>query len=205
MKWVCKRIKVHFTYDALGRITREQTGDDIVEFNYDELNNLSRLTLPQGDSLNWLYYGSGHATAINHLIDGRSQLITEFDRDDLHREISRTQGALTQYRQYDKLGRTISTFSSRDKQHPLNGITLWRKWFYDPQDNLGAMEDTYRGWVEYLYDSEQRLKKVASSENLDTMLFYDRADNLLERPQSEIDGKHSPSTKDSFLFMGTKL
>ncbi|EGT0657554.1 hypothetical protein JAG27_001276 [Proteus mirabilis] len=129
-------MKVHFTYDALGRITREQTGDDIVEFNYDELNNLSRLTLPQGDSLNWLYYGSGHATAINHLIDGRSQLITEFDRDDLHREISRTQGALTQYRQYDKLGRTISTFSSRDKQHPLNGITLWRKWFYDPQDNL---------------------------------------------------------------------
>lgn len=118
------------------RITREQTGDDIVEFNYDELNNLSRLTLPQGDSLNWLYYGSGHATAINHLIDGRSQLITEFERDDLHREISRTQGALTQYRQYDKLRRTISTFSSRDKQHPLNGITLWRKWFYDPQDNL---------------------------------------------------------------------
>ena len=136
LKWVCKRIKVHFTYDALGRITREQTGDDIVEFNYDELNNLIRLTLPQGDSLNWLYYGSGHATAINHLIDGRSQLITEFDRDDLHREISRTQGALTQYRQYDKLGRTISTFSSRDKQHPLNGITLWCKWFYDPQDNL---------------------------------------------------------------------
>ncbi len=185
--------QVHFTYDALGRITREQTGDDIVEFNYDELNNLSRLTLPQGDSLNWLYYGSGHATAINHLVDSRSQLITEFERDDLHREISRTQGELTQYRQYDKLGRTISTFSSRDKQHPLNGITLWRKWFYDPQDNLGAMEDTYRGWVEYLYDSEQRLKRVASSENLDAMLFYDRADNLLERPQSEIDAEHSPT------------
>ena len=55
------------------------------------------------------------------------------------------------------------------------------------------MEDTYRGWVEYLYDSEQRLKKVASSENLDTMLFYDRADNLLERPQSEMDAEHSPT------------
>ncbi len=92
---------------------------------HDELNNLSRLTLPpQGDSpqlaLLWLW----HATAINHLVDSRSQLITEFERDDLHREISRTQGELTQYRQYDKLGRTISTFSSRDKQHPLNGITF---------------------------------------------------------------------------------
>ncbi|MEQ5737935.1 RHS repeat domain-containing protein [Providencia rettgeri] len=43
--------QVHFTYDALGRITREQTGDDIVEFAYDELNNLSRLTLPQGDTV----------------------------------------------------------------------------------------------------------------------------------------------------------
>lgn len=151
--------QVHFTYDALGRITREQTGDDIVEFAYDELNNLSCLTLPQGDSLNWLYYGSGHATAINHLVDGTPHLITEFERDDLHREISRTQGVLTQYRQYDKLGRTISTFSSRNKPHPLNGIASSRKWFYDEQDNLGAMEDHYRDWVEYLYDSEQRLKK----------------------------------------------
>ncbi|EMU9122090.1 RHS repeat-associated core domain-containing protein [Providencia stuartii] len=181
--------QVHFTYDALGRITREQTGDDIVEFAYDELNNLSCLTLPQGDSLNWLYYGSGHATAINHLVDGTPHLITEFERDDLHREISRTQGALTQYRQYDKLGRTISTFSSRNKPHPLNGIASSRKWFYDEQDNLGAMEDHYRGWVEYLYDSEQRLKKVSSGENMDAMLFYDRADNLLERPQSEIEAQ----------------
>ena len=51
------------------------------------------------------------------------------------------------------------------------------------------MEDHYRGWVEYLYDSEQRLKKVSSGENMDAMLFYDRADNLLERPQSEIEAQ----------------
>ncbi|HGN9102158.1 TPA: RHS repeat domain-containing protein, partial [Providencia stuartii] len=44
-------------------------------------------------------------------------------------------------------------------------------------------------WVEYLYDSEQRLKKVSSGENMDAMLFYDRADNLLERPQSEIEAQ----------------
>ncbi|RMA04447.1 type IV secretion protein Rhs, partial [Providencia stuartii] len=93
------------------------------------------------------------------------------------------------YRQYDKLGRTISTFSSRNKPHPLNGIASSRKWFYDEQDNLGAMEDHYRDWVEYLYDSEQRLKKVSSGENMDAMLFYDRADNLLERPQSEIEAQ----------------
>ncbi|MEX9967844.1 RHS repeat-associated core domain-containing protein, partial [Providencia stuartii] len=90
-------------------------------------------------------------------------------------------------------GRTISTFSSRNKPHPLNGIASSRKWFYDEQDNLGAMEDHYRGWVEYLYDSEQRLKKVSSGENMDAMLFYDRADNLLERPQSEIEVQ-TPST-----------
>ncbi|MBS7785492.1 RHS repeat domain-containing protein, partial [Providencia stuartii] len=33
----------------------------------------------------------------------------------------------------------------------------------------------------------------ASSENMDAMLFYDRADNLLERPQSEIEAQ-TPST-----------
>ena len=65
--------------------------------------------------------------------------------------------------------------------------------FMIPKIILVPWKTPYRGWVEYLYDSEQRLKKVASSENLDAMLFYDRADNLLERPQSEMDAEHSPT------------
>ncbi|MGV8002723.1 RHS repeat-associated core domain-containing protein [Photorhabdus temperata subsp. temperata] len=47
------------------------------------------------------------------------------------------------------------------------------------------MEDHYRGMIEYLYDSESRLKKVTHwGSAYDEMLWYDRADNLLEQPQA---------------------
>ncbi|WP_387696268.1 hypothetical protein, partial [Photorhabdus sp. RM157S] len=50
---------------------------------------------------------------------------------------------------------------------------------------LQVMEDHYRGTIEYLYDSESRLKKVTHwGSAYNDMLWYDRADNLLEQPQA---------------------
>ncbi|BCZ57600.1 hypothetical protein SL267_22170 [Serratia marcescens] len=40
----------------------------------DALANLQALTLPQGDRLQWLYYGSGHASAIKF----NQQVVSEF-------------------------------------------------------------------------------------------------------------------------------
>ncbi|PHM53887.1 RHS repeat-associated core domain-containing protein [Xenorhabdus sp. KK7.4] len=171
---------INFEYDALGRIIREHSGNEVLQFNYDEMDNLTELTLPQGDTLRWLYYGSGHLSAIRH----NQQMITEFERDNLHRETSRTQGKLFQFREYDPLGRRISQYSVRDKSASIGQGKPWRAWHYDRQDDLCLMEDHYRGWVEYLYDSESRLKKVTSVDSFEEMLWYDRADNLLERPQS---------------------
>ncbi|MDX7989489.1 RHS repeat protein, partial [Xenorhabdus sp. 12] len=38
---------VSFAYDALGRVIQEQSGEDILQFSYDEMDNLAELTLPQ--------------------------------------------------------------------------------------------------------------------------------------------------------------
>ncbi|WP_262979755.1 DUF6531 domain-containing protein, partial [Photorhabdus temperata] len=178
---------VRFGYDALGRVIREQNGDDCLQFSYDELDNLTALTLPQGGTLSWLYYGSGHLSAIRH----EQKLITEFERDDLHRETRRTQGGLFQLRDYDPLGRCTHQYSLPLKQadaEPLPYLSEgkpWRAWLYNPQDELQVMEDHYRGMIEYLYDSESRLKKVTHwGSAYDEMLWYDRADNLLEQPQA---------------------
>ncbi|WP_244161556.1 RHS repeat-associated core domain-containing protein [Photorhabdus luminescens] len=178
---------VRFDYDALGRVIREQNGDDVLQFSYDELDNLTALTLPQGGTLSWLYYGSGHLSAIRH----EQTLLTEFERDRLHRETRRTQGKLFQLRDYDPLGRCIHQYSLPLKQadaEPLPYLSEgkpWRAWVYGPQDELQMMEDHYRGIVDYLYDSESRLKKVTRQGcAYEDMLWYDRADNLLDQPQS---------------------
>ena len=70
----------------------------------DELGNLLQTRLPDGRWLNHLYYGSGHLHQLN--LDG--QLISDFERDRLHREVLRTQGQLTKHSDYDPSGRLRS-------------------------------------------------------------------------------------------------
>ena len=70
-------------------------------WKYDALGNCTALTLPDGRNLKQLYYGSGHLLSI--ALDNLP--VTEFTRDTLHRELSRTQGGLTMRSEYDRLGR----------------------------------------------------------------------------------------------------
>ncbi|MGQ6281984.1 type IV secretion protein Rhs, partial [Serratia sp. IR-2025] len=52
---------VQMRYDAAGRLLGEQGVNGELQYQWDALANLQALTLPQGDRLQWLYYGSGHA------------------------------------------------------------------------------------------------------------------------------------------------
>ncbi|MEX5629522.1 hypothetical protein [Pseudomonas marginalis] len=54
------------------------------------MGHLETLTLPDQRQLNHLFYGSGHMHQLN--LDGR--VISDFERDALHEEVLRTQGAL---------------------------------------------------------------------------------------------------------------
>jgi uncharacterized protein RhaS with RHS repeats len=59
--------------------------------SYDPLGNRLQTILPDGRSLNWLFYGSGHVHQIN--LDG--EVLADIERDALHRETSRSQGRLS--------------------------------------------------------------------------------------------------------------
>ncbi|MDC9821766.1 hypothetical protein PRK99_20680 [Pectobacterium polonicum] len=96
--------EVRLTYDAAGYLSGECGSEGSITYTRDALGNVSTLSLPEGDTLRWLHYGSGHVSAVkfNH------QVISEFTRDRLHREITRTQGRREQRREYDRLGRLAS-------------------------------------------------------------------------------------------------
>lgn len=168
--------------DAMGRVIREHNGAEALTYRYDALGNLSALGLPDGGEFRWLYYGSGHVTAIGY----NQRLISEFERDTLHREISRTQGALTQRRSYDPLGRrqwqgSVSSLLSEALTGPEQGA-LWRAYHYDDLHELAAAEDSHRGMLSYDYDVEGRLRSVYSLRGGQTQYQYDRADNLVMPP-----------------------
>jgi uncharacterized protein RhaS with RHS repeats len=103
-------------------------------YRYDELGNLETLTLPDQRQLNHLYYGSGHLHQLN--LDGR--VISDFERDSLHEEVLRTQGALHTHTRYDRNGR-LSQKALLYQQVAREVLPLLQKDYqYDASDNLVA-------------------------------------------------------------------
>jgi YD repeat-containing protein len=121
--------KLLFTYSRRGELLSETSRLGVLAHRYDELGNRCAITLPDRRTINRLHYGSGHLHQIK--IDG--DVISDFERDDLHREILRTKGALTTRFGYDKLGRkTWQDMTARDTHEPV----LHREWEYDRAGGL---------------------------------------------------------------------
>ncbi|WP_027706321.1 DUF6531 domain-containing protein, partial [Zymobacter palmae] len=101
---------VRLHYDALDNlIAEEQTADlpdgyhyrSVYRHTYDVLGNRQTTTLPNGQEVAWLRYGSGHV----HAMSLDRQPLFDFERDALHRETARHYGVQQQTRQYDVMGR----------------------------------------------------------------------------------------------------
>ncbi len=169
---------IQFTYDAAGKPIGEQGVNGELHYVYDTLGNLTALTLPGGQRLSWLHYGSGHVSAVRF----NQQTISDFTRDRLHRETERSQGVRTQHREYDRLGRRSLQRSARlpDVTLPEQAI-LERIYHYTGRGELAGVSDTLRGEIHYGYDAEGRLlKHYEVRQGHSTAHFrYDAAGNLL--------------------------
>ncbi|SEK57365.1 RHS repeat-associated core domain-containing protein [Pseudomonas agarici] len=191
---------LNFEYDLLGRLIKETTAQGALAYEYDPLSNLATLTLPTGQHLNHLYYGSGHLHQLN--LDG--QLISDMERDDLHREVYRTQGKLTSCFGYDAMGRKAWQFASNlpaDKlsqvhntgintsllvEHAYNPIH--RRYQYDPAGELTRTLDKLRGEIKYEYEANGQLHSRDTGQLVDSEEFrYDAAANRLNFSTSQFD------------------
>jgi YD repeat-containing protein len=189
-----------FTYDLLGRLIKETTPQGALSYDYDPLSNLSTLTLPTGQHLNHLYYGSGHLHQLN--LDG--QLISDMERDDLHREVLRTQGQLTSCFGYDAMGRKAWQFASTlpaEKLSQLHNLgiqpdllvehaynPIHRRHQYDPAGELTRTLDKLRGEIKYDYEANGQLHSRDTGKLVDSEEFrYDAAANRLNFNTSQFD------------------
>ena len=185
----CSEVK--FAYDPLGQLLAEKQalrgpiGAQTFEFKhqYDALGNRTQTVLPGGRELNHLFYGSGHLHQVN--LDGH--VVSNFERDALHREVRRSQGQLHSEFAYDRGGRLSaqrvlrgagvepsdppsgSLFSPefptprsargmQDIQGRLKGV-IERHYQYDPSGQLVQWLDKQRGLTRYRYDSAGRITR----------------------------------------------
>ncbi|WP_234403950.1 hypothetical protein [Neisseria animaloris] len=147
--------RIRFDYDPLtGNLVKARNRHSSVELVYDVLDRLvGETTVHNGQtaSINYLYYGSGHLHQIN--LDGET--ISDIERDRLHQEIQRTQGALTSRYDYDPMGRlkrqtatANRTLQHNGKLNTLVGGAVRRSYRYDQAGNLIQTADQPRpDWV----------------------------------------------------------
>ncbi|WAC00434.1 DUF6531 domain-containing protein [Pseudomonas putida] len=185
--------KLEYAYDLLGRLTQEITPQGVLGYEYDPLSNLTTLTLPDGRKVNHLYYGSGHLHQLN--LDG--QVISDMERDDLHREVYRTQGKLTSCFGYDAMGRKAWQFASTLPAEKLSQVhnpgintsllvehaynPIYRRYQYDPAGELVRTLDKLRGEIKYEYEANGQLHSRDTGSIIGSEEFrYDPAANRLD-------------------------
>ncbi len=200
---------VTLEYDALGQLLTEKTTSNQkvseLRHQYDALGNRIQTTLPNGRALNHLFYGSRHLHQIN--IDG--DVVCDFERDANHREVSRTQGALTSQFKYDPMGRLSAQLAQLDAtrlntgnmQQPApwqtlgtplagflgNDYVVERQYQYDQAGNLTSLYDQRFGSTQYQYDPLGRIL-AAKQNNLSELFRFDPAHNLLD-PMTNAGGR----------------
>ena len=192
---------VELAYDELDRLIGETTVHNgqnaTVGYQYDPLGNRTRTILPDGRHIDYLYYGSGHLHQIS--LDG--EVITDIERDKLHREIQRTQGSISSLYDYDPMGRLKSqhtvrsgTPTPRGKQNPLAGGAVNRRYAYDKAGNLIQSADQRSGVLHYVYDKIGRIQEARNSQTGRSETFaFDPAHNILSDKAAEGKGSNISS------------
>ena len=183
---------VELAYDELDRLIGETTVHNgqsaTIGYRYDPLGNRIRTILPDGRHIDYLYYGSGHLHQIS--LDG--EVVSDIERDKLHREIQRTQGSISSLYDYDPMGRLKSqrtvwsgTQTPRGKQNPLAGGAVNRRYAYDKAGNLIQSADQRSGVLNYVYDKIGRIQEARNNQTGRSETFaFDPAHNILDIPTS---------------------
>lgn len=163
--WATNRhsqVRLNFEYDGAGRAVAETitvaNRQFVLKREYDPLGNCLSSTLPTGQQVQTLYYGSGHAHRVQ--IDGK--MVADFERDALHREVRRTQGRLASSRHYDAAGRllrqTVGPAEPDSLRSPKEYALVQRQYQYDLAGRVVGIAGP-NGRVSVGYDAVDRLER----------------------------------------------
>jgi YD repeat-containing protein len=125
-----------------------------IRHEHDALGNVLATSLPSGPDLRYLRYGSGHLLQIN-LGD---TVVSEMVRDDLHREISRSQGALESRFGLDAMGRRLWCRAVAKQPVEFGALgKLGKDYRYDARGLLARRHDAWLGDRQLAYDPADRI------------------------------------------------
>ncbi|HAH2479067.1 TPA: RHS repeat protein, partial [Escherichia coli] len=155
-----------------------------IKYQRDAQGNPTGITLPDGQHLSHLYYGSGHL--LQTALDGIT--VSEYERDSLHRQVMRTQGALTTFSGYNadnrlSWQRSLPGGSQNPKQAgkppAQNDSVTARDYLWNADGEVGGINDKLRGCLVFSYDLCGWLTSRTGQMYDHDHYYYDKAGNLL--------------------------
>ncbi|PCE26092.1 sugar-binding protein [Paraburkholderia acidicola] len=176
-------------FDPVGNLVREhhayslfgESRSYVWHHEYDELGNRIKTIRPDGHTIDWLTYGSGHVHGM--LLDGEERV--QFERDDLYRETLRTLPSRIRERTtYDQSGWLTRRTVQREK---APAPFLARNYRYDAAGQAIEIEDSSKGLIAHRYDVIGRLIETNGPLGRERFAF-DPASNILDarRPESTL-------------------
>lgn len=189
---------VSLFYDAVGNLEREHHAYNVFgtkrsyvwHHEYDALDHRIASIRPDGHRVDWLRYDAGHVHGM--LIDGAEHVSIE--RDDVHREISRTlANKITQTNRYDEAGRLQQQSLTRGGMPSAFAVRAYR---YDRAGRLTQIQDSRHGDIAYRYDPIGRLLEASGPLERERFAF-DPASNIADVPKPSR-GKGGNSLADAY-------
>nr|WP_282986483.1 RHS repeat-associated core domain-containing protein [Cronobacter malonaticus]MDI7684255.1 RHS repeat-associated core domain-containing protein [Cronobacter malonaticus] len=160
------------------------------EYEYDALSNLSSTTFPDGRELATLRYGTGHLLEMQLRHGGTTHTLAAYGRDRLHREISRSQGVLSQETRYDSAGRV----TQRTVLDARRELVFERRYRWDRTDQIVQQIHTDstpatpgEKYSQYLwgYDAAGQVTKAVEPQK-EERFFWDPAGNRTEEHRNPV-------------------
>ncbi|EOV3147017.1 RHS repeat-associated core domain-containing protein, partial [Cronobacter malonaticus] len=179
-----------FTRNAAGELVSEENHGGKFEYEYDALGNLSSTTFPDGRELATLRYGTGHLLEMRLRHGGTTHTLAAYGRDRLHREISRSQGVLSQETRYDAAGRV----TQRTVLDARRELVFERRYRWDRTDQIVQQIHTDTApatpgekYSQYLwgYDAAGQVTKAVEPQK-EERFFWDPAGNRTEEHRNPV-------------------
>ena len=181
------------TYNFRGRLNSRDVDGHTTHFDYDNVGNIERLTLPTGAYIDYDYDAAQRLIAIEDNLGNRIDYTldaagnrTEEDVQDPNGNLTRTQSQL--FNELNRLTETVgganqSTLIDYDPNGNLTSITdgLGHTTLqaFDALNRLKEVTDPANGLTEYEYDARDNLIRVTDPKGLTTTYTYDGLDNLI--------------------------
>ena len=162
---------ISITYDDRGRKTRQQEGEHITTYGYDNLDNLTSETDPQKNTLRYIYDDNNNKTSETSKRGLRLSYV--YDQRDRVKNISRSDSASRQF-QYDKNGN-------------LTNETDWlgnaTRHIYNALNQRHQSTDPEAGKTSFGYDLVGNQNSITNAEGNTTTTDYD----VVNRPITILD------------------